>query len=242
MTNYGESNMKNPYLISIEPSQGLDEALIFIGGYLSEDNSSPEDNSHWWRNIRRSGWKGSIYYLWWDSSRDETVLFQSVILPVIGSIAHWEKHKRRARKVGKKFLPSMIQDLSESKVTLAGFSLGSRIIYYALRELKEWPKSSQKIDHAILMAGAIRRGSERSWSSITPQLHGYLINIFNENDSVLNTLFELETFARSACGTKPIKEYHPKIININATNLLNTHKHLGTKYALILPEILPHYL
>lgn len=233
--------MKTPYLIPIEPSQGIDEALIFIGGYLSEDNSSPEDNGHWWWNIRRSGWKGSIYYLWWDASRHETVL-KTAMLPGIGSIAHWEKHEKRAKKVGELFLLPIIEDLSESKVTLAGFSLGARVIYYALRELKEWPTSSKKINHAILMAGAIRRGSDKNWATIAPQLHGYLINIFNENDSVLTTLFKTVALNRSACGTNPIKEYHPKIININATNLINTQKHLGTKYAPILPEILPHYL
>lgn len=62
--------MDQPYLLLIELSQGLSEALILIRGYLSEDSFTIKMENEWKKAVRQSGWKGAIYHLWWESSSD----------------------------------------------------------------------------------------------------------------------------------------------------------------------------
>lgn len=218
--------MKKPYLIQIEPSLGKQEALIFIDGYLSQGATQAEDNGHWWWIIRKAGWKGSIYHLWWDASEFNTLL-QSMLIFGVGALPHWQKHKARAKKVGIEYAPELFSHLSEKTVSLVGFSLGARVVYYIMRD---WPESSVSLHDVILLAGAIRRGNSKDWGLAASHITGHLLNIYNSNDWVLNKLCKSLEFNRSPCGIQPIKEYHPRIINLNGTELMNTSEHSESSY------------
>lgn len=218
--------MKRPYLIPIEASLGKEEALIFIDGYLSQVTNQPEDNGHWWWTIRKAGWKGSIYHLWWDASEFNSLLTAMSIVG-IGGIAHWQEHKARAKKVGIEYAPKLLSELPEKTVSLVGFSLGSRVAYYIMRD---WSESSVQLHDVVLLAGAIRRGNSKDWALAVSHITGQLVNIYNSNDLVLNTLCKALELNRSSCGIKPIKEGHPRILNLDATNVMNTSEHSGGDY------------
>jgi hypothetical protein len=59
--------MDNPWLRQIEPSCGLEEAIVFMTGYCTEENCEPYHHQHWIKNLREADWRGAVYYLWWDS-------------------------------------------------------------------------------------------------------------------------------------------------------------------------------
>jgi Protein of unknown function (DUF726) len=225
--------MDRPYLMLIEPSLGTPEALIFIDGYLSERANPLKDNHQWWEAIRQVGWKGSIYYLYWEASTLKTSLeaFAQLEAEAIGK---WQRYKSLAKRVGKSFLPKLACDLEEESVSLIGFSSGAYVAYYAMHD---WFKASIELKDVILLAATIRRDRSKDWGKAAFRLSGNLINVYNSEDLVLKRFCQILEWDRSPCGIKPISEEHSQIINVNATDLMHTAEHCCINYLPVLKEI-----
>ncbi len=161
-----------PYLIPIEPSLGWDEALVFINGFLSEGETQPWKNRLLWETLRRAGWQGSLYYLWWDASNPASLTLSPLKLGV-GLLAHWEAHKAKAKKVGLDYAYPLLSGLPEKKITLMGFSLGARVAYYIMRG---WPQTAnRRLKDVILLSGAVRRQADKNWSLHVENITGKLV-------------------------------------------------------------------
>jgi len=220
-----------PRLIPIEPSLDWDEALVFINGFLSEGETQPCKKRLLWETIRRAGWKGSLYYLWWDASNPMSLTLSSLKLAV-GLLAHWEAHKAKAKEVGLDYAYPLLSSLPERQITLMGFSLGARVAYYITRG---WPQTSdRRLKDVLLLSGAVRRQADKNWSLHVENITGKLVNIYNEDDLVLAYVFKVSSLNRSPCGIKPIKEFHPRIENLNATHLIGSGEH---SYKVYLPHL-----
>lgn len=217
--------MDKPFLVSIESSQGWSEALVLIRGYISEDSFTTEMEEKWRTVVRQSGWKGSIYHLWWESSSNSICNVGRLHL-------RWEQVKSRAKQVGRDYLTKLVSSIPDKYVSLIGYSLGVRIIYYGI---ESWLESKKILNNAILLGGAVRRNKE--WGSKAAKLTGQIVNVYNSNDQVLLYLFKIgEFYLKSPCGLKPIKDYHPKIINLDATSLIKTSEHSELHYLHVLRE------
>lgn len=220
-----------PYLIPIEPSRGWDEALVFINGFLSEGETQPWKKRLLWETLRRAGWRGSLYYLWWDASSPVNLTLSALKLGV-GLLAHWEAHKAKAKQVGLDYAYPLLSALPEKQITLMGFSLGARVAYYIMRG---WPQTAdRRLKDVILLSGAVRRQADKNWSLHVENITGKLVNIYNEDDLVLAYVFKVPSLNRSPCGIKPIKEFHPRIENLNATHLIGSGEH---SYKAYLPHL-----
>lgn len=219
--------MDTPFLISIEKSFKWSEALVIIRGYRCEAHPTDELKEKWRWSLRRAGWKGAIYYLWWDSSNDS-------LINTVRSIQHWQQVKNRAKRVGRKYLPSLISCIPEKSVSLIGYSLGAYVVYSAMLS---WHSSSKLLNNSILVGGAISRN--KTWEKIAPNLGGQLINFYNSQDPALWAAYRAGEliFASSPCGLKPIKRFHPKITNINVTALVGL-SHSELNYLPAMQEIL----
>ncbi|MFS8860822.1 TMCO4 family protein, partial [Synechococcus sp. H60.1] len=168
-----------------------------------------------WETLRRAGWQGSLYYLWWDASNAASLTLSPLKLGV-GLLAHWEAHKAKAKEVGLKYAYPLLSALPERQITLMGFSLGARVAYYIMRG---WPQSAdRRLKDVILLSGAVRRQADKNWSLHVENITGKLVNIYNEDDWVLAYVFKVPSLNRSPCGIKPIREFHPRIENLNATH------------------------
>jgi len=222
---------QEPYLIPVELSQGWDEALVFINGFLSGSETQPWEKQLLWETIRHAGWRGSLYYLWWDAS-NPTRLTLSTLKLGVGLLAHWEAHKAKAKKVGLDYAYPLLSSLPERQITLMGFSLGARVAYYIMRG---WPQTSdRRLKDVILLSGAVRRQADKNWGLYVENITGKLVNIYNEDDLVLAYVFKVPSLNRSPCGIKPIKEFHPRIENLNATHLIGSGEH---SYEAYLPHL-----
>lgn len=211
--------MDKPYLALIDQCQSSSEALIVIRGYFCEDNFTTKEQL-WIDRIRKAGWKGSIYHLWWESSSDSPWNKTRLHL-------RWDQVKSRAKKVGRDYLFNLVSTIPEKSISLIGYSLGVRVIYYGIQS---WSNSSKILKSTILLGGAVRRNKD--WGIIASKLDGKLINVYNSDDKALKTYFKIgEFYLKSPCGLKPIKDVHPKIINVDATFLIGTSSH-GEKHYL----------
>ncbi|PHJ59967.1 hypothetical protein VF14_29485 [Nostoc linckia z18] len=216
--------MECPELRLISSPPGSFKALVFIDGYLSEDKV--RDNTLLLA-LNYAGWQHSIYQLYWDASNKLSCTSQLVIL-------NWHKCKSRAACVGKDYLPSLIKSqIPEENISLVAHSLGARVAYYCM---DNWSVKGHSLENIILLGGAVRRDSSKNWGYVASKIKGSLINVYNDDDFILKTAFKLAELGNNPCGRKPIKEYHSRIINEDATSCVGK-THSLTKYINYLPNL-----
>jgi hypothetical protein len=101
--------------------------------------------------------------------------------------------------------------------------------------MENWASSSHSLEDVILLTGAVRRDSSKDWGYVVNRIKGKLINVYNEDDPDLKKKFKPLEFG-NACGRKPIKEYHSRIINEDATFFIGKSHNLS-KPLDYLPEL-----
>lgn len=225
--------MDNPWLRQIELSCGLEEAIVFMTGYCTEENCEPYHHHHWIRNLREAGWRGAIYYLWWDSSSSQISKSITWGQSPLGNLVHWDKHKRRARCVGESYLEKLTYCyVKETSVSLIGHSLGARIIFFGIQN---WSIGSPHLlKNVFLMGGAIPKG--RDWEGVASRLNGQLFNIYNLCDPILKKIYKASSLGLNPCGLKPIEKRHSRINNLDVTSLVGKSHDLE-KYLNVLPKL-----
>ena len=217
--------MDCPYLERLENSRGnSSKAIIFIRGYMSDNSFEEATEDRWRQALRQAGWNGSIYHLWWESGGDNWKRYRLSI--------RWEQIKSKAKRVGRDYLNDLVSTIPEKSISLIGYSLGVRIIYYGI---ESWDSSKKVLKDAILLGGAVAR--DKAWGSKTSSLAGRVINVYNSEDKILSREYKIgELHRKSPCGLKPIKEQHHKIINVDATPLIGTSSHSDKHYLGVLPQ------
>lgn len=224
--------MDKPWISQIEPSLGLQEAIVFITGYCTEEHCEPYHHRHWVSNLREAGWRGSIYHLWWDSSNNRN--FYSTIGQLgVGAFAHWDKHKRRARRVGEDYLENLIsRQVNETTISLIGHSLGARVIFFAGSNWSTW--SSHRLKNVFLLGGAIPKN--RNWEKVASSLSGKVFNIYNSLDTTLRGLYRVSSFGLFPCGLMSIDSIDSRINNVDVTSLVG-NSHSLERYLNTLPNL-----
>lgn len=215
--------MERPELRLLSHPAGSCKALVFIDGYLSEDKV--RDN-HLLSKLNYAGWHHPVYHLWWEASNKFNATIQLY--------SNWYKCKSRAKSVGKDYLLSFIEcQIPEQNICLLAHSLGARVAYYCM---ENWSGSHHSLEDVILLGGAVRRDSSKDWGYVASQIRGTLINVYNDDDPTLKRNFKIAEAGNNACGRKPIKEYHSRIINEDATSCIGK-SHSLAGYLNYLPEL-----
>ena len=236
--------MEVPILTKIADTNGPDEAIIVIKGYLSDKSDPEEVSDDYVQRLRDVGWQGSIYNLWWDASIEDRIsigenVSSALISPramgtieiedVLGTWKYWIKVKERAKRAGRDHtLPLIREQVVEKKVSLLGHSLGARVAYYAMRTISSnllALRADLKFENVYLLGGVVRRDSSKDWGKVALSVRGQIVNVHNKDDNVLSKYYRSLELRQNACGRKKIKEEHPKITNIDARYVINSTCH-----------------
>ncbi|EJU02650.1 DUF726-domain-containing protein [Dacryopinax primogenitus] len=117
-------------------------------------------------------------------------------------------------------------------VTLIGFSLGARVIFYALVELAK-QRAYGIVQDVVMLGGAIT-ASTKTWHAVRSVTAGRLINGYARNDWVLNYLFRASVGGLyTVAGLRPIEDV-PGIENVDVTDKIAGH----ASYRVYMPVIL----
>lgn len=244
--------MKRPRVHKVLESTGPDHAVVFVRGWTSKHSDEKSQQEEWANAIRTAGWNGAVYHLWWDAMGKASrarrvgrgaaagVAVGAVAGPIgaamggfVGSMAggavgfdgHFHKSWRRAKKTGKGFAAEAIADrVTESAISLVGFSLGARVIYSMLTK---GGGDRLPIADVVLLGGAIRRDSSHDWEGAAEAIEGNLLNLHSKHDDVLK-LLKIRRFGEASCGLKPIKnkKKHPRILNKDVSDEVRAHEGL----------------
>lgn len=117
-------------------------------------------------------------------------------------------------------------------VTLAGHSLGCRVIYYALEALGK--KAGKRVADVILLGGAVGNDSA-DWRRASQAVAGTIFNCYSKKDSVLEWLYTNANMRVSdPIGFSPIGLDDARIRNIDCTDFVDGHMNWKAHYGAIL--------
>ena len=148
----------------------------------------------------------------------------------------WNNALDRAKAAGSVLADVLIQrHLGVRPITLIGFSLGSRVIFYALLELAK--QKAYGVVQDVILLGATLTASQKTWLQARAVVSGRFVNGFARNDWVLNYLFRATSGGvGTVAGLRPVENV-PGLENVDVTDKISGHTSYRTFMPLILDQL-----
>lgn len=148
----------------------------------------------------------------------------------------WNNALDRARAAGSVLADVLMQrHLGVRPITLIGFSLGSRVIFYALLELAK--HKAFGIVQDVIILGTTLTASTKTWCEARSVVSGRFINGYARNDWVLNYLFRATSGGvGNVAGLGPILDV-PGLENVDVTDKIAGHMSYRAFLPLILDQL-----
>ncbi|KAH9953368.1 hypothetical protein BC827DRAFT_1262447 [Russula dissimulans] len=167
-----------------------------------------------------------------------TALQWPIILTKLGYLIDnpWNNALDRAKAAGSVLADVLIQrHLGVRPITLIGFSLGARVIFYALVELAK--QKAFGIVQDVILLGAPLTASQKTWFQIRSIVSGRFVNGFSRSDWVLNYLFRATSGGvGTVAGLRPVENV-PGLENVDVTDKIAGHTSYRTFMPLILDQL-----
>lgn len=147
----------------------------------------------------------------------------------------WSNALDRAKQAGAILADILLnRRLGVRPVSLVGFSLGARVIFYALVELAK--ANAFGVVQEVYLFGATVTASLKTWRQVRGIVSGRFVNAFAMNDWVLGYLFRATSGGlQTVAGLRPI-EHVPDLENIDVTHILLGHM----SYRTLMPKLLAY--
>ncbi|KAI0297558.1 hypothetical protein B0F90DRAFT_1738079 [Multifurca ochricompacta] len=167
-----------------------------------------------------------------------TALQWPIILTKLGYLIDnpWNNALDRAKAAGSVLADILVQrHLGVRPITLIGFSLGARVIFYALLELAK--QKAFGIVQDVFLLGATLTASQKNWLQARSIVSGRFVNGFARNDWVLNYLFRATSGGvGTVAGLRPVENV-PGLENVDVTDKISGHISYRTFMPLILDQL-----
>jgi hypothetical protein len=213
--------MSRPKLVLLN-DDGKNEINVFIHGY----GLTKEKFYNFAAQVNSLELRGRVYLLFWEHGswslpKHPVLIAQLVQHPIItggfglgfaiGKLIHFNHHQSRAENIGAYLLRHIakIPNAREFPINLIGFSLGARVIHWALKT-NSW--ANYKLRDVILLGGATNSQSG-DWVDCTQEVNGTLYNIYSPNDQALR----FKPGPEICVGRCPIPSRHPQIKNFKCS-------------------------
>ncbi|KAJ7726383.1 hypothetical protein B0H16DRAFT_1332189 [Mycena metata] len=161
-----------------------------------------------------------------------------IILTKLGYLIDnpWNNALDRAKAAGSVLADVLMQrHLGVRPITLIGFSLGARVIFYALVELAK--QKAYGIVQDVFILGTTVSVPTRMWCETRSVVSGRYVNAFARNDWVLNYLFRATSGGvGTVAGLRPVENV-PGLENVDVTDKIAGHMSYRTFMPLILDQL-----
>ncbi|KAG6839790.1 hypothetical protein C0991_011664 [Blastosporella zonata] len=167
-----------------------------------------------------------------------TALQWPIILTKLGYLIDnpWNNALDRARIAGRVLADVLIQrHLGVRPITLIGFSLGARVIFYALLELAK--QKAFGVVQDVFLLGSTLTASTKTWFEARSVVSGRFVNAYSRNDWVLNYLFRATSGGvGTVAGLRPVLNI-PGLENVDVTDKIAGHMSYRAFMPLILDQL-----
>ncbi|KDQ15761.1 hypothetical protein BOTBODRAFT_31653 [Botryobasidium botryosum FD-172 SS1] len=161
-----------------------------------------------------------------------------IILTKLGYLIDnpWSNALDRARAAGLVLADVLLQrHMGVRPITLIGFSLGARVIFYALVELAR--QKAMGIVQDVFLLGTTVTAPTKVWLEVRGVIAGRFVNGFARNDWILNYLFRATSGGlNTVAGLRPVEKV-PGLENVDVTEIITGHLSYRTFMPLILKQI-----
>lgn len=113
--------------------------------------------------------------------------------------------KNRSEKAGRILADALINKVQgERPVTLIGYSLGARVVYFCLKTLAE-RKAFGLVD-TVVFIGAPVPSNKKHWQVMRSVVSGKLFNVYSEQDWILAFLYRATSIQLGVAGLQAVKD------------------------------------
>lgn len=240
------------------------EEVIFVNGFLQQDEKVFQD---WTDGLGPILPGRRAYGVTWESktlldlgstlvgaSKGSVMDFMSMVArqakakkgPKLGSLGWldiimglldnpWHTAMAKAGMTGI-LLAEIISRTLDKEYTLMGHSLGARVLFYTLTNLAS--KQDCSVSDVYLLGGAVDRLHKEDWRKAADAVSGKIYNCYSKNDSVLAYLYQgANALLSDPIGYGPITLEHPKIVNVDCTDIVGGHMEYKSNLSRILERI-----
>jgi hypothetical protein len=221
----------------IKKKGGIYPAIITVDGFLNQDK---DDIKEWEIAIIKKYPNNAWYHLNWQSENTKKLLRRSlerlgiasipipipfflfvsipkIVIGLSGITKTWTNALRKSEQTGN-LLSKVLLNCEIDEYILIGHSLGSRVIYNCLDNLKT---SEKKIINDVHLLGGAVSNNIGKWSLAENAVKNKIYNYYSKKDTVLQIAYKLGTLDNNPIGRTIIKT--EKSENINVTELVNSH-------------------
>ncbi|XP_075462152.1 transmembrane and coiled-coil domain-containing protein 4 isoform X2 [Ascaphus truei] len=135
----------------------------------------------------------------------------------------WGVCLSRSAEVGKHLAQILLsRQQGKRPVTLIGFSLGARVIYFCLQELAQEAGSDGIIEDVVLL-GAPVEGDAKKWEPLTRVVAGRIINGYSRGDWLLSFVYRSSSVKLNVAGLQPVNLDDRRMVNVDLSSVVNGH-------------------
>jgi pimeloyl-ACP methyl ester carboxylesterase len=237
------TNQPHFHLRKIRP--GSKHAVIVINGFMSKGD---HDTGDWETAIHKKFARATWYHLDWDAFRPPHRQFGDLltidgVLDRMGGKREpgiweaWHATMLSAEQAGE-LLAQAIRSTPGWRFTLAGHSLGARVIHFALKELARHPR--KRVENVYLLGAAVGGGEkdEKCWATAISAVKGRIFNCYSIEDGVLDGLYRGANLLLSKpAGFYGINLQHEQIFHFDCRHLVKGHMKWKSNFGEILSQL-----
>ncbi|XP_038603232.1 transmembrane and coiled-coil domain-containing protein 4 [Tachyglossus aculeatus] len=135
----------------------------------------------------------------------------------------WGVCLHRSAEVGKHLAQILLsRQQGRRPVTLIGFSLGARVIYFCLQEMAR-EKDCQGIIEDIVLLGAPVEGEAKHWEPFTKVVSGKIINGYCRGDWLLSFVYRTSSVQFNVAGLQPVNLNDRRMVNVDLSSVVSGH-------------------
>lgn len=149
----------------------------------------------------------------------------------------WGVCLHRSAEVGKHLAHILLsRQQGRRPVTLIGFSLGARVIYFCLQEMAQ-EKDCQGIIEDVVLLGAPVEGEAKYWEPFRKVVSGRIINGYSRGDWLLSFVYRTSSVQLQVAGLQPVLLQDRRMENVDLSSMVSGHLDYGKKMDIILKAV-----
>lgn len=149
----------------------------------------------------------------------------------------WGVCLHRSAEVGKHLAHILLsRQQGRRPVTLIGFSLGARVIYFCLQEMAQ-EKDCQGIIEDVVLLGAPVEGEAKYWEPFRKVVSGRIINGYSRGDWLLSFVYRTSSVQLRVAGLQPVQLQDRRVENVDLSSVVNGHLDYAKQMDVILKAV-----
>ncbi|XP_067578542.1 transmembrane and coiled-coil domain-containing protein 4 isoform X3 [Pseudorca crassidens] len=135
----------------------------------------------------------------------------------------WGVCLHRSAEVGKHLAHILLsRQQGQRPVTLIGFSLGARVIYFCLQEMAQ-EKDCQGIIEDVVLLGAPVEGEAKHWEPFRKVVSGRIVNGYCSGDWLLSFVYRTSSVKLRVAGLQPVLLQDKRVENVDLSSMVSGH-------------------